>query len=127
MSRQEVRTDSAPEPAGPYSQGIVAGGLLFISAMGPLVPGTGKLAGTTIEEQTEQVMRNLLGALATRGLDFSDVVKVTAYLGQIDRDRAGFNATYESFLSRPYPARTTVGASIGDPLLVMDATAVLRG
>lgn len=95
--------------------------------MGPLVPETGQLAGTTIEEQTRQVMRNLLGALATRGLDFSDVAKVTAYLSRIDRDRAAFNETYETFLTRPYPARTTLGADIGDPLVVLDAIAVLRG
>lgn len=124
MSRTEVRTAGAPRPAGAYSQGIAAGGLLFTAGLGPQDPETGKVAGTTIEEQTEQVMRNLQAVLAASGLDFSHVAKVTVHLQHLHRDFKGFNQVYEQYMVAPYPVRTTVGSDLANILVEIDVIAV---
>jgi reactive intermediate/imine deaminase len=102
----------------------VAGGFLFTAGFGPQDPATGKVVGGTIEAQTEQVMRNVAAALAARDLDFSHVVKATVHLQDLHRDFAGFNATYEKFLSAPYPVRTTVGSALANILVEIDVVAV---
>lgn len=124
MIRSKIETGQAPRPRGAYSQGIVAGGFLYTAGFGPLDPATGQVAGDTIEAQTEQVMKNLAGALAAHGLDFSHVVKATVHLQHLDRDFAGFNSTYERFLAEPYPVRTTVGSSLAGILVEIDMIAV---
>ncbi|WP_104045945.1 RidA family protein [Arthrobacter sp. ZGTC412] len=125
MTRQQVSTDLAPAPAGPYSQAIAANGLLFTAGQTPHDPVTGDTVGSTIEEQTEQAMKNLAAVLRAHGLDFSHVVKATVHLHHPGRDFAGFNATYEKFVQAPYPARTTVGSFLGDFLVEIDAVAVV--
>jgi len=125
MSRQAVQTDNAPRPAGAYSQGIVANGFLYTAGFGPQDPATGELADT-VEEQTAQVMRNVAAVLAEHGLDFSDVVKATVHLQHLDRDFPGFNAAYESFLTPPFPVRTTVGSNLANILVEIDVVAALR-
>ena len=125
MSRVKIETQDAPRPAGAYSQGIVAGGFLYTAGFGPQDPATGKVAGDTIEAQTEQVMKNVAAALATRNLDFSHVVKATVHLADLHGDFAGFNATYEKFLSEPYPVRTTVGSTLANILVEVDVVAVI--
>jgi 2-iminobutanoate/2-iminopropanoate deaminase len=101
MPRQQVTTDLAPSPAGPYSQAITANGFLFTAGQTPHDPATGDTVGTTIEEQTLQAMKNLAAVLAGHGLDFSHVVKATVHLHHPGRDFAGFNATYEEFVEAP--------------------------
>jgi 2-iminobutanoate/2-iminopropanoate deaminase len=125
MSRVKIQTPDAPRPAGAYSQGIVAGGFLFTAGFGPQDPATREVAGDTIEEQTEQVMRNVAATLAARNLDFSHVVKATVHLADLHRDFAGFNATYEKFLTAPYPVRTTVGSALAGILVEIDVVAVV--
>lgn len=125
MAREEIRTDRAPKPAGAYSQGIVANGFLYTAGFGPADPETGELVGTTVGEQTAQVMRNVAAVLAERGLDFSDVVKATVHLANLD-DFAEFNQVYESFLTPPYPVRTTVGSRLAGILVEIDVVAALR-
>lgn len=124
MALQEVRTDDAPRPAGAYSQGIVANGFLYTAGFGPQDPSTGKVP-ETIEEQTAQVMRNVQAVLGVHGLTFADVVKATVHLQNLHRDFPGFNATYESFVQRPYPVRTTVGSDLADILVEIDVVAAL--
>ena len=124
MSREKIETPNAPRPAGAYSQGIVAGGFLFTAGFGPQDPATGKVVGGTIEAQTEQVMKNVAAVLAAHDLDFSHVVKATVHLQDLRRDFAGFNATYEKFLSAPYPVRTTVGSALANILVEIDVVAV---
>lgn len=126
MAREQISTDAAPKPAGAYSQGIVAGGFLYTAGLGPIDPKTGEKVGTTVEEQTKTVMQGLAAILAERGLDFSDVVKSTVHLADPKRDFAAFNATYESFLTQPYPVRTTVGSVLADILVEIDVVAKLR-
>lgn len=127
MLRQQVTTDLAPSPAGPYSQAIAANGFLFTAGQTPHDPVTGDTVGTSIEEQTEQAMKNLAAVLAGHGLDFSHVVKTTVHLHHPGRDFPGFNATYERFVEAPYPARTTVGSFLGDFLVEIDAIAAIPG
>jgi 2-iminobutanoate/2-iminopropanoate deaminase len=123
-TRTQVETDNAPRPGGAYSQGIVAGGFLYTAGFGPQDPATGEVVGSTVEEQTGQVMRNLSGALAAQGLDFSHVVKATVHLQHLTRDFAGFNQVYKGFLVEPYPVRTTVGSTLPGILVEIDVVAV---
>ncbi|HZC28024.1 MAG TPA: Rid family detoxifying hydrolase [Actinopolymorphaceae bacterium] len=125
MARQEIRTDKAPNPAGAYSQGIVAGGFLYTAGFGPQDPATGTLVEGGVAEQTAQVMRNIAAVLDEKGLGFADVVKSTVHLADLG-DFAEFNRVYESFLERPYPVRTTVGSTLSGILVEIDVVAALR-
>ncbi|GII52128.1 reactive intermediate/imine deaminase [Planotetraspora thailandica] len=126
MTREHIHTSDAPAPGGAYSQAVVAGGFLYTAGTGPHDPATGEVVGDTVAEQTRQVLRNLGALLAARGLDFSDVVKVTAHLQDLHRDYEAYNAVYERTLSAPYPARTTVGSTLDHKLVEIDMVAVLR-
>lgn len=125
MLRTQISTPSAPVPAGPYSQAIVANGFLFTAGQTPHHPVTDDTMGETIAEQTRAAMGNLAAVLAAYNLDFSHVVKATVHLQEPARDFAGFNAIYEQFVSKPYPARTTVGSQLGDFLVEIDVVAVI--
>ncbi len=125
MSRQQVSTDLAPSPGGPYSQAIAANGFLYTAGQTPHDPVTGDTVGTTIEEQTVQAMKNLGEVLGAHGLDFSHVVKATVHLHHPGRDFTEFNATYEKYVEAPYPARTTVGSFLGDFLVEVDVVAAI--
>lgn len=125
MAREEVRTNQAVIPQGAYSQGIVANGFLYTAGFGPLDPESGVVIGVTVAEQTQQAMRNVRAVLAERGLDFSDVVKATVHLANLT-DFPEFNAAYESFLTPPYPVRTTVGSTLPNILVEIDVVAALR-
>lgn len=125
MSRQQVSTDLAPSPAGPYSQAIAVNGFLYTAGQTPHHPVTGETVGTTIQEQTLQAMANLEQVLAAHGLDFSHVVKTTVHLHHPGRDFAGFNSVYEKYVTAPYPARTTVGSFLGDFLVEIDVVAAI--
>ena len=75
-----IQTNQAPAAIGPYAQGRIVNGLLFASGQVPLDPKTGEVVGTTIEEQTKQVLKNIKGILNAAGVDFSAVVKTTCFL-----------------------------------------------
>jgi len=104
---KSVRTSGAPEAIGPYSQGLVAGGLLFVSGQIPLDPATGTLVGKRVGEQTEQVMRNLAAILEAAGSSLSRVVKTTVYLTELSSFDE-MNGAYARFLGEHRPARATV-------------------
>ena len=119
--RDEIVTDAAPRGTGAYSQAIRAGDFVFISGQGPLDPSTLEVLGTTIEQQTEQTLRNLRAIAEAAGGSLADVVKVSAFLSSIDLF-PGFNATYERiFDTLPRPARTTTGAELRGILVEIDA------
>ena len=103
-----ISTEKAPAAIGPYSQGIVANGLLFASGQIALSPETGELVGSTIEEQAEQVMKNVGALLTAAGTDFDHVVKTTCFLDDI-ADFAKFNAVYAKSFGEKLPARSAVG------------------
>ena len=103
-----IRTEKAPAAIGPYSQGVVVNGLLFASGQIALSPETGELVGSTIEEQAEQVMKNVGVLLTAAGTDFDHVVKTTCFLEDI-ADFAKFNAVYAKSFGEKLPARSAVG------------------
>lgn len=107
--RNIIQTDKAPQAIGPYSQAVETAGTVYISGQIPLDPATGEMAGT-IEEQTDQVMKNLSAILEESGLSFDQVVKTTIFLTSLD-DFAAVNEVYGRHLSEPYPARATVEIS----------------
>lgn len=103
-----ISTEKAPAAIGPYSQGVVVNGLLFASGQIALSLETGELVGATIEEQAEQVMKNVGALLAAAGTDFDHVVKTTCFLENI-ADFAKFNAVYAKSFGEKLPARSAVG------------------
>ena len=102
-----IATPNAPAAIGPYAQGNIAGGLLFASGQIPLDPETGEIVGSTIEEQTAQVMKNVAAILEAAGTDFDHVVKTTCFLNDMN-DFAAFNAEYAKSFGEVRPARSAV-------------------
>ncbi len=104
--KRKVETPKAPKAAGPYSQAIVAGKMIFTSGQVHLTP-EGKLIEGTIGEKTHQIMKNLETILQEAGATFRDVVKTTIYL--TDMSVYGkVNEVYGSYMAEPYPARETI-------------------
>lgn len=108
--KERIQTSRAPSAIGPYSQAIVTDTLVFCSGQGPIDPVTDALVEGDVTVQTERTMRNIEALLGEVGLDFTDVVKTTCYLLDMD-DFKAFNAVYASFMPEPYPARTTIQAA----------------
>lgn len=105
---KRISTEKAPAAIGPYAQGNIVGGLLFASGQIALDPQTGELVGSSVEEQTEQVMKNVGALLEAAGTDFDHVVKTTCFLENID-DFAAFNEVYARSFGDNLPARSAVG------------------
>ena len=107
MPNQVLSTDNAPKAIGPYSQGIVAGGMVFLSGQIPLDPKTQQMVQGDVRAQAERVMDNLAAVLSAAGIGFGDVVKATIFLVDLN-DFATVNEVYgKRFPSAP-PARSTV-------------------
>jgi 2-iminobutanoate/2-iminopropanoate deaminase len=104
---QKYHSAVAPAAIGPYSQAIRSGSLYFCSGQTPLDPGTMALVGESIEEQTEQAIRNLSQVLDEAGLSLQNVVKTSVFLQTMD-DFPGMNQTYQRMFGEHKPARTTV-------------------
>ncbi len=105
---REVRSAEAPEPVGPYSQAVVAGGLVFASGQIPLDPSSGALVTGEIEAQVERVLANLRAVLEAAGSSLDRVVRTTVYLADLSLFPR-VNAVYaRHFPGRPFPARSTI-------------------
>ena len=102
----KVSTEKAPAAIGPYSQAVVAGGVLYTSGQIPVNPETNAIAGNTIEERAEQVMKNLGAVLAEAGTTFEKVVKTTCFIADMG-DFAKFNEIYAKYFTEK-PARSCV-------------------
>ena len=102
-----IYTEKAPAAVGPYSQAVVINGLAYTSGQIALDPATGELVGTTIEEQAEQVMKNLVAILEAAGTKPENAVKTLCFLTDIN-DFAAFNAVYARYFTEK-PARSCVG------------------
>lgn len=126
MNKEAVSTKNAPQAIGPYSQAVKTGNLLFCSGQIALDPASGQVTAQTVQEQTERVMKNLLGVLESQGADFSNVVKTTVFLKNMS-DFPVFNEVYQKFLSPPFPARATIEVSRlpKDVLVEIEAIATL--
>jgi len=114
MTRHPVHSDGAPKAVGPYSQGVWAGDLLYLSGQAPLDPATGKLVEGDVELQTQRVFDNLEAVLVSTDLTMRDVVKCNVYLTDMD-DFAAMNEIYGQRFTPPFPARSTVAVA-GLPL-----------
>jgi 2-iminobutanoate/2-iminopropanoate deaminase len=101
-----VQTNAAPAAIGPYSQAMISGNLVFTSGQIALSPESGQIVGETIQEQTEQVMKNLGALLSASGSSFDKVVKATCFLADMG-DFAAFNEIYAKHFTGK-PARSTV-------------------
>lgn len=102
--KKAIKTDQAPKTIGPYSQGIMAGGFIFVSGQIPLDPVKGEIVGQTIEEQAHQVFKNLRAILQAAGSSLNEVVKATVFLADMN-DFSRMNEVYAQYFSEPYPAR----------------------
>jgi len=105
-----IHTDKAPAAIGPYVQGKIVGNLLFASGQVPLSPETGEIIGETIQEQTEQVLKNIGAILEEAGTDFDHVVKTTCFLSDMN-DFVPFNEVYTK-TKRQSGEQETVGHSV---------------
>lgn len=107
MKKQIIATDDAPAAVGPYSQGTQLGDFIFTAGQLGIVPETGDFAGSDIESQTRQALRNLQAVLETGGSCLEHVVKVTVFLRDME-EFGQMNEVYAQFFSDTPPARSAV-------------------
>lgn len=107
---EAITTEEAPAAIGPYSQGIRIGGILFCSGQIPLDPNTGEIVQGGIEAEARQVMENLGAVLRAAGMDYSNVVKATVFLSDL-QDYAAMNEVYATYFRDTPPAREAVEVS----------------
>jgi len=110
LPKKHVATKQAPTPIGPYSQGVIAGGLLFVSGQIPIDPATDKLVEGDITVQTEQVLKNILAVLKEAKMGPENVVKASVFLADM-ADFPQVNEVYGKFLGKEPPARSTIQAA----------------
>ena len=124
--REIISTTGAPGAIGPYSQGVKANGMLFVSGQLPLDPATGAPVEATIQAQTTQSLNNLKAILAQAGATMDNVVKTTVFLKDME-DFAEMNRIYQTFFAADCPARSAVqvGRLPKDVLVEIEAIAAL--
>ncbi len=108
--RYTVESNQAPKAIGPYSQGIKAGGFVFVSGQVALDPKTGEMVGSDVAAQTERVLQNLQAIVEAAGSDLDRVVKTTVYLRSMN-DFAAMNEVYKKYFKSEPPARATVAVA----------------
>ena len=125
QDKKVVASKDAPQPIGPYSQAIKAGGFVFASGQIALDPATGKLIEGDIKAQTERVLKNLTAVLAAAGSNVDRVVRTTVFLKNIS-DFPATNEVYGQFFKNEPPSRSTVGVAAlpRDALLEIDVVAM---
>jgi 2-iminobutanoate/2-iminopropanoate deaminase len=107
MEKRIINTTGAPAPIGPYSQAVQVGNLLFISGQVAINPDTGNVEAKNVEEEAEQVMRNLQALLHEAQMDFTNVVKTTIFLSDMSLF-VKVNEIYSNYFTGDFPARETV-------------------
>ena len=108
--RYTVESNEAPKAIGPYSQGIKAGGFVFVSGQVALDPKTGEMVGADVAAQTERVLQNLQAIVEAAGSDLDRAVKTTVYLRTM-KDFAAMNEVYKKYFKNDPPARATVAVA----------------
>jgi 2-iminobutanoate/2-iminopropanoate deaminase len=107
VERKVIQTDEAPAAIGPYSQGLLAGNLLFVSGQLGIVPETGQLVEGGTTAQARQALENVMAILAKAALSLRDVVQVQVFLTDMG-DFKAVNEVYKTFFQEPYPARAAI-------------------
>jgi len=110
MTKKTIFTDKAPKAIGPYSQAVSAGGFTFVSGQIAINPESGDLMNASIQDQAEQVIKNLIAICEEANGSLSDIVKLTIYITDMN-DFAVVNETMQKYFTEPYPARATVEVS----------------
>lgn len=125
-SRRAIETDDAPAPIGPYSQAVVANGVLYCSGQVPLDPATGELVDGGVAEQARRCLESLDAVCRAAGTRLSKTARIGIYLTDMNLF-AEVNEVYASFFSEPFPVRTTVGVAAlpKGATVEMDATVPL--
>lgn len=123
-SRRAVRTEGAPTPLGSYSQGVVSGGLLFVSGQVPLDPVT-RTVPDDFSDRVRRALDNVAAIAEAAGARLADAVRIGVFLVNLD-DFSKMDAVYREYFEDPMPARTTVGAGIRGYDIEIDAVIVLR-
>ena len=125
--KENISTDKAPAAIGPYSQGVRAGGFLFLSGQIALDTKTMAVVEGDVAAQAEQVLKNMKGALESQGLDFSDVVKTTVFIKDMN-DFGKINEIYGKSFTKDAPARSCVEVARlpKDVLIEIEAIALLK-
>ena len=108
--KKHITSPDAPKPIGPYSQAVVAGGLMFVSGQIAIDPATDKIVEGDVAAQTEQVLKNLIAILKEAKMGAENVVKTTVFLSDM-ADFAKMNEVYGKYLGKQPPARSTVAAA----------------
>ena len=126
MEKKVVQPPTAAPAIGPYSPALRVGNFLFLSGQIPLDPTSGQLVAGDIRAQTTRVLQNMGELLKAGGADFTDVVRTTIFLADMN-DFAVVNEIYASYFSEPYPARATVQVARlpKDVRVEIDAIAVI--
>ena len=107
MTKKIINTTKAPAPIGPYSQAILAGTTLYVSGQVAFDPETGSLVTNTIQNETHRVMKNMEAILIEAGYSFSDIVKCTIFVKDLN-NFAAINEVYGIYVGDAKPARETV-------------------
>jgi 2-iminobutanoate/2-iminopropanoate deaminase len=123
-SRRAVRTQGAPTPLGSYSQGIVSGGLLFVSGQVPIDPGT-RTIPKDFADQVRRTLDNVAAIAEAAGARLADAVRIGIFLANLD-DFGMMDAVYREYFEDPMPARTTVAAGIRGYDIEIDAVIAIR-
>jgi 2-iminobutanoate/2-iminopropanoate deaminase len=123
MAKEIVRSSNAPQPIGPYSQGTLAAGFLFVSGQGAIDPKVGQIVTGDIEAQTKQVLTNIKNIVEAAGLSMNDIVKVSVFLKNME-DFKRMNEVYKSFFTENPPARTTVETRLPLPNMLIEIEAI---
>ncbi len=105
-----IRTDKAPAPIGPYSQAVLSGNTLYVSGQIALNPVDGQLITINIIRETNQVMENIGAILKEAGFDYSDILKTTIFLKDLQNFQT-VNEVYGNYFKDNFPARETVEVS----------------
>ena len=120
---ERITSPRAPNPQGPYSHAVKAGGFVYVSGQAALDPETSKPIGGTVAEETRRTLENVKAILGSSGASLDDVVKCSVFLADI-RDFAAMNAVYTEYFGHAKPARTTVQACLPAPGLKVEIDCV---
>ena len=110
MTKKIIFTEKAPKAIGPYSQAVTAGGFTFVSGQVAINPETGDLMNSSIQDQAEQVIKNLTAICEEANGSLADIIKLTIYITDMN-DFVVVNETMQKYFSEPYPARATIEVS----------------
>ena len=119
--KQEIRTENAPLPSGPYSQGLRVGSRIYVAGQRPAEPKTGRIP-EDFTDQAQQVLENVRHVLEAGGATMDDVVAVSVYLTDL-ANFAAFNEVYKTYFTAPFPTRTTISCSLRGILVEVNAVA----